>query len=118
MEETILKYTCIRLRALTRLPINILDVSGVNLDHELFNKSNMKNLKNEPKQPWDFPSEMEKVQHNNEKDIERFSETQYLEKENKEINFSKLMEEMEAKEQRIVPRFKHVYKKSPPFKKL
>lgn len=28
------------------------------------------------------------------------------------------MEEMEAKEQRIVPRFKHGYKKSPPFKKL
>lgn len=28
------------------------------------------------------------------------------------------MEEMEAKEQGIVPRFKHVYKKSPPFKKL
>lgn len=118
MEETVLKDTCVEARALTGLPINILGVPDVNLDHELFNTSDMKNLKNEPKQPWDLPSEMGKVQHNNEKDLKRFSETQYLEKESKEINFSKLIEEMEAKEQGIVPRFKHVYKKSPPFKKL
>lgn len=118
MEETVVKDTCVEARALKGLPINILGVPDVNLDHELFNTSEMKNLKNEPIQPWDPPSEMEEVQHNNEKDIERFSEAQYLEKKNKEINFPELMEEMESKDQRIVPRFKHVYKKSPPFKKL
>lgn len=118
MEETVVKDTCVEARALKGLPINILGVPDVNLDHELFNTSDMKNLKNEPIQPWHSPSEMEEVQHNNEKDIERFSEAQYLEKKNKEINFPELMEEMESKEQRIVPRFKHVYKKSPPFKKL
>lgn len=116
-EETVMEDTCTEVGASKGPPINNPEVPDVKVDHGPFNISYMKNLKNEPMEPQDSSSEME-FQHSNEKDIERFSQIKYLVKENKETKFSKLMEEMEAKEQRIVPRYKHGYKKSPPFKKL
>ena len=58
-EETIMEDTCIEVGASKGPPINIPEVPYIKVDHGLFNKSYMKNLKNESMDLGGSSSEME-----------------------------------------------------------